>query len=52
LEHSVVRATLTPGSGGKPRDFDPVAPVEIFLSREELAAIEMLGWENRVLVTG
>jgi hypothetical protein len=33
---------------GKARDMDPAKPVEIELTPAEVAAIELLGWENRV----
>jgi len=32
--------------------FDPAGPIEILLSRTEVDAIELLGWENRVRMEG
>lgn len=41
---------LPPGGGGEPQrySFAPGMSVEILLAPGEVAAIEMLGWENRV----
>lgn len=33
--------------GGAPRNVDPDFPIEILLTRAEIAAIELLGWDNR-----
>lgn len=33
--------------GGAPRNVDPNFPIEILLTRAEIAAIELLGWDNR-----
>lgn len=33
--------------GGAPRNVDPDFPIEILLTRAEIAAIELLGWGNR-----
>lgn len=33
--------------GGAPRNVDPDFPIEILLTRAEIAAIELLGWDSR-----
>lgn len=37
--------------GGAPRNVDPDFPIEILLTRAEIAAIELLGWDNRESLT-
>jgi hypothetical protein len=47
-EWSAVRVTFD-DEGGRPRDMNPAAPVEIELAPAEVAAIETLGgWDNRL----